>query len=70
MPTSRSPRQNAPMLASPATGTHARSNNAASGAGPSRARATLIAAVDGTVQDRFHPEAQDSPSTSSRITSA
>ena len=53
-----------------ATGTHTRSNNAASTAGPSRVRALEIAGDDGTRHVSRHRVVQASPATSWRITSS
>jgi hypothetical protein len=68
--TSRHDRENAPGVPGVATGTQARSNNAASTSGPSRERALEIAGDDGTRQIPRQRAVHASPCTSLRITSS
>jgi hypothetical protein len=70
MATTRSPRYHAPRVAGTASGRTTSANNAASGSGPSRARALAIAAVLGTVHSERHRRSHDNPPTNSRITSS
>ena len=70
MLTTRHWRYQAPLVAGVATGPATAANNAASGAGPSRARARVNELVAGTCHEVRQRRAHASPPTSRRATSS
>ncbi|GAC1443039.1 MAG: hypothetical protein NVSMB55_15470 [Mycobacteriales bacterium] len=68
--TSRRPASHTPGVETPPIGLATRSNNAANGSAPNRARAWKIADLLGGVYVSVHPDAHDSPSVSCANTSS